>query len=124
MRFFHASKDPHISETVIYPRVPNFRMVSEEFNTARVCTSMSIIGCLCAMQKLEVGEIIYMYSCEAEYYIQPTEEQVADVAYTGEVWLIEATKIEYYAELVIESVQMMIVDNFEVPIYQFRIVDK
>lgn len=113
MRFFYASKDPHISETVIYPRVPSFRLDSEECHTERICTSMSIIGCLSAMQKLEIGEKIFIYNCETEHYMQPTEEQVADVAYTGEVWLTEATKIEYYAEIIVEDVQKKIVDNFE-----------
>lgn len=124
MRLYHASRDPHISETVIYPRIPRYRLKTEELETPRICTSPSIVGCLCALPKLAVGEHLFIYCCDATNYFQPTEQQVADVAFTGEIWLTEAIKIEYYAEIRIEKVHLLVVDNFEVNLYEFSTVDK
>lgn len=124
MKLYHASKDPHIAETVIYPRLPKYRLKTEELKIPRICTSPSILGCLCALPRLLEGEKIFIYSCEAKKYFQPTEEQVADVVYTGEIWLLEATKLEYYAEISIVKAYSSVVDNCEINFYDFKIVDK
>lgn len=124
MRFYHVSNNPHIAESVIYPRIPSRRLVTEDDKKARICVSSSIIGCLSALYPLEKGQHMYIYVCDAEKFIQPTLEQVADVAYTGEIWLNEATKIEYYEEIRICEKHIMVVEEFEIPFYEYIVIDR
>lgn len=121
MILYHVSKDPHISETVVYPRIPTYRMEGEDQLIPRICVSPSILGCLSAVDQLEVGDAVYIYTCESNNIFQPSCQQVADQHLTGEVWITEAVKIEYFQEIIIKEKIIREVDGCVIPYYIYEV---
>lgn len=121
MIFYHVSKDPHISETVVYPRIPTYRMEGEDQSVPRICVSPSILGCLNAVDQLEVNGVVYIYTCESNVFCQPSCQQVADQHLTGEMWITEAVKIEYYQQIIIKEKIMREVDGCLIPYYIYDV---
>ena len=121
MIFYHVSKDPHISETVVYPRIPTYRMEGEDQEIPRICVSPSILGCLSAVDQLEVNDVVYIYTCESTDFCQPSGQQVADQHLTGEMWITEAVKIEYYQQITIKEKIIRKVDGSVIPYYIYDV---
>lgn len=95
MLFYFVSREKMNGE-IIYPRVPKNRMSEEDDTTKRICASLSIYGCLNALG-FEIGERLYVHTFESEDYMQPTWEQVGDVGFTGELWVMEKVTLCQFA---------------------------
>lgn len=82
IKLYHLSKD-EITELV--PRIPKSDFEDQE--TPRICFAKDIQGCLIGINEDAdiTGETFNVYSITTADYYEPTEEEVADVAITGEV---------------------------------------
>jgi hypothetical protein len=82
----------------LYPRVPINRMDNEDESTERICVSQSIDGCLVATY-YEVGDIVYVHTCEPNKVVTPTYKQVEDAPFTGEQWILEPVEMKLFIRL-------------------------
>lgn len=103
MIFYFISKD-NMDGKIIHPRVPEHRIEYEDSTTKRICTSLSIYGCLTGISGHNIGDRLYVHMIESDDYVQPDWEQVGDVQLTGEMWVMEPVKLEKIMQIEITNV--------------------
>lgn len=97
---------------VLFPHIPDNRLMFENNYTARICACPTIIGCLysaeigrrlCLLEeKNNIEKLpIYIYKAyvDIEYVDIPSESDVYDAWHTGEMWITmptEFTKVGRY----------------------------
>ena len=91
--YYFISKHNFDSD-ILEPRIPINRLEDEDDKIKRVCVSKSIVGCLSAIAPPE-NEILIVHTCDSINVIQPTVEQVPDVMFTGEEWILEPVNMNY-----------------------------
>lgn len=87
------------------PRVPDSRIEvvgMEDAETPRICVAPSILHCPKAipksgetirwMQAVGLKPIIHAYYLQSDNVYQPTKDQVADVGWTKEMWVLDKPK--------------------------------
>ncbi len=102
MKLYFISQHNFDSQ-LIKPRIPATVMVGEDNTIPRICVSFSITGALSALGKdLTVGSRLIVHMCEvislADVY-QPSNKQVPDVAYTGELWILCPIVMNFYLHI-------------------------
>lgn len=125
MRYFFISRRSHDNK-ILKPRIPKNRMPSEDDKTPRICVSTSIAGCLAAVQGLKEGNTVYIHTCTSEAIIQPTNDQVPDIFFTGEVWITESVEMELIGKIKITKVDYFDYDpekGISMTNYQYRVVN-
>lgn len=125
MKFYHASMNDSLHNTTLSPRIPLNKFDSEDNTTLRVCVSASILGCLSATPRYSIGDIVYIYECESDNYIQPSIEQVIDAPITGEIWITEDVQMKYFCKIKIEDrSRFKLNENLHLPVYYFSIIEE
>jgi len=121
MLYYFVSKQ-NFDGKILYPRIPKNRMNNEDEEIERVCVSQSIDGCLIATY-YDIGDIIYVYTCESNKVISPTIKQVEDSPFTGEQWIVEPIKMKLFMKLEItEKIERVVGDNdLSIDTYRYRI---
>lgn len=119
MRYYFVSTQ-NFDDKILYPRIPKNRMVNEDEDIERICVSQSIDGCLVATY-YDVGDIIYVHTCESDKVITPTEEQVKDAPFTGEQLILEPVKMELFMKLKIkDKIKRIVGDtNLDIDTYYY-----
>nr|MDD3123572.1 hypothetical protein [Candidatus Izemoplasmatales bacterium] len=99
--FYHVSDDPNLKELI--PRVPICACsIYENIYTHRVCFSTSITGCLSATDK--ISGIYYVYVPMHKIHgIKPTENEVTDAKYTGEIWYMKPIQIKLIGSIQVKN---------------------
>ena len=127
MRFYFCTTSNKFGESMILtPRIPESLEIDREDNkTKRICVSNSIIGCLSAIgQNLYIDQEVKVYYCDIydmKYIHQPTVEEVADVEYTGEYWLLSETKFNLLKKVKItKRIQDMFIDESRLFYFEFK----
>lgn len=98
MQYYHCSFD--VVETNFVPRIPQQRAESEDAVTPRICAASTLSGAVRSipqsskviqnMQALGLPVVLHVYKLETEREAyMPTKEEVPDVKYTGEIWLLK-----------------------------------
>lgn len=125
IKLYHLSKD-EITELV--PRIPESDFEDQE--TPRICFAKDIQGCLIGINEDAniTGETFSVYSITTADYYEPTEEEVADVAITGEVWVLKPVKpiFEYKIKVVGKKdsyTAELNGDEVEIPVWDYMIVE-
>ena len=82
-------------EITLTPRIPDSASLMEDHRTPRVCCAMSMVDCLSSLEvswRIAGNECQYFNVYEADVPIeilyQPTIEEVPDVWYTNELWIL------------------------------------
>ena len=91
------------------PYIPNGACPYEDKITPRIPCATTIIGCLRSLQitsnpgiNMEElnhsGAKLYLYEAEVEvkYIYRPTDNEVPDAFYTGELWIMYAQDVDFY----------------------------
>lgn len=91
------------------PYIPNGACHYEDKITPRIPCATTILGCLRSLQipsnpginKEELnhsGAKIYLYEAdvEARYIYRPTDNEVPDAYYTGELWILNTQDVDFY----------------------------
>lgn len=100
VRVYHLSTDPNLKKLI--PRVPSRRMITENDQIPRACTSNSILGAIIGYQAT-LGDFMdhdpkefnggwYIYELEAECCVKPKRMLVDDGVRSGECWLVPYSK--------------------------------
>ncbi len=89
--YYHLSETPHLR--ILTPNVSERAVLAyEDCEIERVCFCNSIARCLAALQ--DIGGDYYVYSPKRDVKIvKPTDEQVIDAKYTGEVWCLDPVDV-------------------------------
>lgn len=108
MKLYHISPVPlhssnRIGETIeLLPRVPENTASLEDDHTPRICTCMSILGCIQAIEATWEYETFhnsgfYVYETEVSesQCMFPDYDMVPDVQFTNEIWIITPAKFTY-----------------------------
>ena len=96
MYYFVSTKN--FDGKILSPRIPVNRMNNEDECTKRICVSQSIDGCLVATY-YEVGEMVYVHSCESNSVVSPSTIQVEDSPFTGEQWITKPVLVTLFIKL-------------------------
>lgn len=125
IKLYHLSKD-EITELV--PRIPESDFEDQE--TPRICFAKDIQGCLIGINEDAdiTDETFNVYSITTADYYEPTEEEVADVAITGEVWILKPVKpiFEYQIKVVGKKdsyTTELNGDEVEIPVWDYMIIE-
>lgn len=125
IKLYHLSRD-EINELV--PRIPESDFEDQE--TPRVCFAKDIQGCLIGINEDAdiTGETFNVYSITTDNYYEPTEDEVADVKITGEVWITEPVKPDFeYQIKIIEQRDSYTAelngDDVEVPVWEYEVLE-
>lgn len=109
------------SEVTLIPRIPKSSL-KDEGDIPRICVSTSILGALSSIgRNICFGCSTFVYSCDANFdeIIQPNN--VHDVDYTGELWILSPKKFTLWKTLELEKVHSFTVDDTnEIEISQFE----
>ena len=124
IKLYHLSKD---KITELIPRIPESDF--EDQKTPRICFAKDIQGCLIGINEDAdiTGETFNVYSITTADYYEPTKEEVADVAITGEVWILKPVKpiFEYKIKVVGKKdsyTTELNGDEVEIPVWDYEIV--
>lgn len=120
--YFASRKDFDGKE--LFPKIPKNKMKHEDNKTLRICVSQSINGCLTAIGGFRIGEFVYIHECESENVIQPTIEQVEDVCFTGEQWILEPVVMKRIMKIAIIGMLDATVHNMSNVLYGFKLVEE
>lgn len=125
IKLYHLSKD-EITELV--PRIPESDFEDQE--TPRICFAKDIQGCLIGINEDAdiTNETFNVYSITTADYYEPTEEEVADVAITGEVWILKPVKpiFEYQIKVMDKKdsyTTELNGDEVEIPVWDYMIIE-
>ena len=102
MKLYHISRQDLGESVILTPKIPKHKAFGENNSLPRICCAPSVYNCLISIEAaadIENNAInLYVYSTEANssmvYYPEPDE--VPDVFYTNEVWLLG--ECEFYKE--------------------------
>lgn len=98
MHLFRISYQDLGEEIELNPDIPQFRLPEEDNQIPRVCAALTILQCIQSKasflsSKLWTDDYYSFYVYEAdipvEDLLQPTLNQVEDVWFTGELWVIK-----------------------------------
>lgn len=121
--YYHCSKELFEPYSFLEPRVPKYTMPYEDKETKRVCVCKSINGCLCAIGGFDIGDIINVYEVyNYEHVISPTAEQVQDVMFTGEEWILDTVKIKLAYRIKITDVFIRVHNNISTDLYDYEFI--
>ena len=102
--FYHISENPNLS--VLLPRIPQSAYVpGEDDTTKRVCVSDSIDGCITAIQPYSFPQKYYAYTpidSNPSIYV-PSIDDVYDVKFTGEVWILNNVEIKLIGAIEVQK---------------------
>ena len=125
IKLYHLSKD---KITELIPRIPESDFEDQE--TPRICFAKDIQGCLIGINEDAdiTGETFNVYSITTADYYEPTEEEVADVAITGEVWVLKPVKPIFEYKIKVTGKKDSYIaelngDEVEVPVWDYIIVE-
>jgi len=98
-------------------------MNDEDDIIPRICVSKSINGCLTGTQCYGLGDIVNIYKCESNNVIQPSIEQVPNVCFSGEEWILEPVIMQLFMQVKILSVINCHINDNKMynKLYQFEI---
>ncbi|MCE5220188.1 MAG: hypothetical protein LLF98_02675 [Clostridium sp.] len=119
MKYYFASMED-FNNVELKPRIPIDRMKIENDYTERICVSQSIVGCLTALRKFDLNDIVYIYECESNNVYQPTTEEVPDVCFTGEEWILEPVTMKYFMTIIIVNKKWFKINNMDLAVYEFN----
>jgi len=122
MNYYFASKNNFDRKTLI-PRIPTNKMKCEDDIIQRICVSQSINGCLTAVGLFNIGDIIYIHRCNSNNAIQPSIEQVGDVCFTGEQWILEPVEMELFTTVIIIGMIDATINNIDNIMYSFKLIE-
>lgn len=124
MRYYFASKKNYDNH-ILHPKIPQHRMECEDDEISRICVSQSINGCLTAIEPNSVGDVLYIHECEADDkdIVQPTLYQVPDCCFTGELWIIEPTKMKLFMKIITTGCIDTEFNSMHNAQYSFKICD-
>gem|GEM_PF-2600933 len=121
INYYFASKQ-NFDNQILEPRIPLHKYNSEDDEIKRICVSQSINGCLTAIgSRFSIGEIVYIHQCESNNVIQPTTDQVADVCFTGEQWIVESVVMHLFMKIVIIGMIDATVSELSNVMYAFKL---
>lgn len=124
MRFFHVSDNHNLSGKEISPQIPINRMNSEENTIPRICVSTSINGCLTGAIRYKKGDTLTIYSCETDDFYQPSIKEVIDSPLTGEIWILNPVKFEFFTKVIITNVFENKFEGLENNFHSFNRIEK
>lgn len=106
MKLYFLSTNPNLYNKIIEPRVPDNYAIDigmEDNQTKRIAVCETIRGCLSSIPIIfNEGDRIYVYYIDYNGDIyKPTNKEVYDVEFTGELWILEPVKLIYQGEIVI-----------------------
>lgn len=122
IKYYFASLK-NFDNQILYPRVPKSKYNSEDGKTKRICVSQSIDGCLTAVGKFAIGDIVFIHECESNSVIQPTLNQVEDRCFTGEQWILDPVQIKLFMKVEITERINYKLNNLENTTYAYEIYD-
>ena len=122
MDYYFASKKNFDNE-IMKPRIPTNRMKCEDEIIQRICVSQSINGCLTAVGLFNIGDTVYIHKCKSDNAIQPSIEQVGDVCFTGEQWILEPVEMELFTKVVIIGMIDATINNIDNIMYSFKLIE-
>ena len=106
MKLYFLSTNPNLYNKIIDPRIPDNYAIDigmEDNQTKRIAVCETIRGCLSSIPIIfNEGDRIYVYYIDYNGDIyKPTNKEVYDVEFTGELWILEPVKLIYQGEIVI-----------------------
>ena len=106
MKLYFLSTNGDLYNKTIEPRVPDNYAIDigmEDNQTKRIAVCDTIRGCLSSIPIIfNEGDRIYVYYIDYNGDIyKPTNKEVYDVEFTGELWILEPVKLIYQGEIVI-----------------------
>ena len=106
MKLYFLSTNPNLYNKIIEPRIPDNYAIDigmEDNQTKRIAVCDTIRGCLSSIPIIfNEGDRIYVYYIDYNGDIyKPTNKEVYDVEFTGELWILEPVKLIYQGEIVI-----------------------
>lgn len=119
MFFYFVSKDDNLNARTLYPRIPLNKFNNEDTNINRICVSKSIIGCLSATGGYNIGDRVSIYQIENNDFYEPSISEVIDSPLTGEVWILNSVKLNFFSLIEINSINYIEMNNLIVPVYGF-----
>lgn len=117
IRVYHISDQNFGNSVEFIPRVPIYLADEcfEDTKTPRICCALTLPQCLYSTERTDdiesENDEIKLYVYEAyitpDKLYQPTERQVFDVYYTGELWLTEPTTFTLVGPYTLRRHQML-----------------
>ena len=113
--YFVTQKDFNNDFIILNPRIPKTIGDDEEAITPRICMSTSILGAMSSICKnLNYGCKTFIYKLEISndemnddtYIHYPTENEVPDAFYTGEVWVLKSVQLKLFKTLKITNINI------------------
>lgn len=71
-----------------------------------------------------MGEIVYIHQCKSNNVIQPTTDQVVDVCFTGEQWILEPVKMKLFMKIVIIGMMDATIGELSNVMYAFKLCER
>ena len=103
MRLYHITRRDFGDSTVFKPVVPKYKAFGENTTLPRVCCAPSIYNCLVSMEasadvhtNYPLNLYVYYTDIDSSMVYFPEPNEVPDVFYTNEVWLLGPCK--FYKE--------------------------
>ena len=96
-------------------------MNNENKLTKRICVSKSINGALSAIGGFDIGDVMYVHICHSDKVYQPFLQEVPDVCFTGEEWVLEPVKMKLFTTIKINAVLESVLNNMHNDVYSFEI---
>ena len=106
MKLYFLSTNGNLYNKIIEPRLPSNHAVEiglEDNQTKRIAVCDTIRGCLSSIPIIfNKGDIIYVYyiNYNGDIY-KPSKDEVYDVDFTGELWILEPVKLIYEGKIII-----------------------
>lgn len=91
---YYFVSDKNFDMEILFPRIPENKAKPEDKVTPRICVSKSIIGCIESTGIFRKHETLYVHSCYSNNVYSPTQEQVDDVMFSGEEWIVEPVRMK------------------------------
>lgn len=95
MRLYHISRKDLGDSTVFEPKIPKYRAFGEDTTLPRICCAPSIYNCLVSMEASADVSVdkplnlyVYCIDIDSSMVYFPESDQVPDVFYTNEAWLL------------------------------------
>ena len=139
MKLYFLSTNGNLYNKIIEPRVPDNYATDismEDNQTKRIAVCETIRGCLSSIPIIfNKGDTIYVYYIDYNGDIyKPTNKEVYDVEFTGEIWILEPVKLIYEGKIMItdrkeietvyenpENNEIGIITNFS---YKYKFIDE
>ena len=126
LKLYHLS-DKQLNEPLI-PRIPKSDYEDQE--TPRVCFSKSIQGSLIGINEDKdiTGKTFYVYSLTTDDYYEPTENEVADVDITDEVWILHECEPKFEYKIKVTGIkdsreEIIKGEIFDVPVWDYEKIE-